>query len=396
VKRLAVLGSTGSIGTATLDVVSRFPELFAVAALAAGRNLAVLADQIRAHRPSLVAVAAEADARALAAEFPGLDVMAGEAGRVAVATHPDAGTVVGAFVGALGLVPTWHAVCSGRDVLLANKETLVMAGGLVMAAAARHGGAVLPIDSEHNALHQALRAGEPRDVRRLILTASGGPFRTTPAEALARVTAADALAHPTWRMGAKITVDSATMMNKGLEVIEAHHLFGVPEERIAVVVHPESRVHSLVEFVDGTLIAQLAVNDMRFPILYAMAYPERLPSPFGFLDLVAVGALHFEAADEVRFPCLALARAALRAGGSAPAVLNAANEVAVEAFLGGRLSFPGIAAVVADALDREQGALAAVGSLDDVLAADARGRTRAAAVLAKYAAASDSCSFPRG
>ncbi len=395
-KRLAVLGSTGSIGTATLDVVSRFPELFAVAALAAGRNLAVLADQIRAHRPSLVAVAAEADARALAAEFPGLDVMAGEAGRVAVATHPDAGTVVGAFVGALGLVPTWHAVCSGRDVLLANKETLVMAGGLVMAAAARHGGAVLPIDSEHNALHQALRAGEPRDVRRLILTASGGPFRTTPAEALARVTAADALAHPTWRMGAKITVDSATMMNKGLEVIEAHHLFGVPEERIAVVVHPESRVHSLVEFVDGTLIAQLAVNDMRFPILYAMAYPERLPSPFGFLDLVAVGALHFEAADEVRFPCLALARAALRAGGSAPAVLNAANEVAVEAFLGGRLSFPGIAAVVADALDREQGALAAVGSLDDVLAADARGRTRAAAVLAKYAAASDSCSFPRG
>jgi 1-deoxy-D-xylulose-5-phosphate reductoisomerase len=396
VKRLAVLGSTGSIGTATLDVASRFPERFQVAALAAGRNLAVLADQIRAHRPSLVAVAAEADARALAAEFPGLDVMAGEAGRVAVATHPGADTVVGAFVGALGLVPTWHAVCSGRDVLLANKETLVMAGALVMAAAARHGGAVLPIDSEHNALHQALRAGERRDVRRLILTASGGPFRTTPAAALARVTAADALAHPTWRMGAKITVDSATIMNKGLEVIEAHHLFGVPEERIAVVVHPESRVHSLVEFVDGTLIAQLAVNDMRFPILYAMAYPERLPSPFGFLDLVAVGALHFEAADEVRFPCLALARAALRAGGSAPAVLNAANEVAVEAFLAGRLSFPGIAAVVADALDREQGTLAAVGSLEDVLAADARGRTRAAEALAKYAADSDGCSFPRG
>ena len=395
-KRLAVLGSTGSIGTATLDVASRFPERFAVVALAAGRNLAVLAEQIRAHRPGLVAVATEDDARRLAADFPGTAVLAGEAGRIAVATHTEADTVVGAFVGALGLVPTWHAVCSGRDVLLANKETLVMAGELVMAAAARHGGAILPIDSEHNALHQALRAGEHRAVRRLILTASGGPFRTTPAAALAHVTAADALAHPTWRMGAKITVDSATLMNKGLEVIEAHHLFAMPEERIAVVVHPESRVHSLVEFVDGTLIAQLAVNDMRFPILYAMAYPERLPSPFGFLDLVAVGALHFEAADETRFPCLALARAALAAGGSAPAVLNAANEVAVEAFLAGRLSFPGIAAVVADALDREQRGVTAVRTLDDVLAADARGRDWATGALAKYLTVSDSCSRPRG
>jgi 1-deoxy-D-xylulose-5-phosphate reductoisomerase len=396
VKRLAVLGSTGSIGTATLDVASRFPDRFAVVALAAGRNLALLADQVRAHRPSLVAVADDADARRLAADFPALAVMAGEAGRVAVATHPDADAVVGALVGAVGLVPTWHAILAGRQVLLANKETLVMAGELVMAAAAQHGAAILPIDSEHNALHQALRAGERKDVRRLVLTASGGPFRTTPAAALARVTAADALAHPTWKMGAKITVDSATMMNKGLEVIEAHHLFAVPEERIAVVVHPQSRVHSLVEFVDGTLIAQLAVNDMRFPILYAMAYPERLPSPFGFLDLVEVGSLTFEAPDESRFPCLALARQALRAGGSAPAVLNAANEVAVAGFLAGRLTFPGIAAVVADALEREQREVAPVRSLDDVIAADARARARAGVVMAKYDNASDSLSFPRG
>ena len=395
-KRLAVLGSTGSIGTATLDVVSRFPDRFRAVALAAGRNLELLTAQARAHRPELVAVEDAADARRLAAELPGIAVLAGEEGRVAVATHPGAEAVVGALVGAVGLVPTWRAILAGRQLLLANKETLVIAGELVMAAAARHGAQVLPIDSEHNALHQALRAGEARHVRRLILTASGGPFRTTPAEALARVTAADALAHPTWKMGAKITVDSATMMNKGLEVIEAHHLFAVAEERIAVVVHPQSRVHSLVEFVDGTLVAQLAVNDMRFPILYALSYPERLPSPLGFLDLVAVGTLSFEAPDERRFPCLALARAALRAGGSAPAVLNAANEVAVAAFLAGRLAFPGIAAVVGEALEREQRECAPVRELADVLAADARGRASAAAVVAKYGGGSGSSDLPRG
>jgi 1-deoxy-D-xylulose-5-phosphate reductoisomerase len=384
VKRLAVLGSTGSIGTATLDVVGRFPEHFAAVALAAGHNLSLLAEQIRAHRPRLVAVADETDARALAREFPGLEVLAGKVGRIAVATFPDATTVVGAFVGAVGLLPTWHAVQAGRELLLANKETLVMAGELVIAEAARSGATVLPIDSEHNALHQALRSGERKHVRRLILTASGGPFRTTPAAALRTVTAADALAHPTWRMGAKISIDSATLMNKGLEVIEAHHLFAMPEERIAVVVHPESRVHSLVEFVDGTLIAQLSVNDMRFPILYALAYPERLPSPLPFLDLVEVGALHFEAADEVRFPCLALARAALRSGGSAPAVLNAANEVAVAGFLAGRLAFTTIAAVVEEALAEEQRGPAPVHSIDDVLAADARGRAAATRAMTKY------------
>ena len=384
-KQLAVLGSTGSIGTATLDVVERFSERFAVVALAAGRNLELLAEQVRRHRPRLVAVADEADAVRLAGQFPGVEVRSGEAGRIAVATHGDATTVVGALVGALGLVPTWHAVQMGREVLLANKETLVVAGALVMAEASRCGATLLPIDSEHNALHQALRVGPAEAVSRLVLTASGGPFRATPAEQLEHVTAAEALAHPTWRMGAKITVDSATMMNKGLEVIEAHHLFGMSEDRIDVVVHPESRIHSLVEYADGTLIAQLSVNDMRFPILYALAYPDRLPSPFGRLDLVALGALHFEAADERRFPCLRLAREALRAGGTVPAVLNAANEEAVAAFLAGACRFTDIAAVVEASVEREAGGAHALTDLDQALEADGRGRAWAREALAKYA-----------
>jgi len=384
VKRLAVLGSTGSIGTSTLDVVARFPDRFEVVALAAGRNLELLAEQARRFRPRLVATADEDGARWLRAELPGLDVLAGEAGRVAVATHPDVTAVVGALVGALGLVPTWHALELGRDVLLANKETLVVAGALVMDLARRTGARILPIDSEHNALHQALRAAAPEAVRRLVLTASGGPFRTVPAAELERVTVEQALAHPTWRMGSKITIDSATMMNKGLEIIEAHHLFSVGEERIEVIVHPESRVHSLVEFVDGTLIAQLSVNDMRFPILYALAYPERLPSPIGFLDLVEVGALTFERADERRFPALRLAREALRAGGGMPAVMNAANEVAVEAFLARRLRFADIARVVEEVMAKSASGRHVLGTLDDALAADAEGRELAARVVAKW------------
>jgi 1-deoxy-D-xylulose-5-phosphate reductoisomerase len=383
-KHLAILGSTGSIGTATLDVAARFPDRFSVVALAAGRNVALLAEQVRAWQPRLVAVAEQADATRLRREFPGLEVLAGPEGREAVATHPDATMVVGAFVGALGLVPIWRALALGREVALANKETLVAAGELVMAAAAASGGSVLPIDSEHNALHQALRVGPAASVRRLILTASGGPFRTSSEHDLREVTVEQALAHPTWRMGAKITIDSATMMNKGLEIIEAHHLFNVAEEKIAVVVHPESRMHSLVEYADGTLIAQLSVNDMRFPILYALSYPERLPSPFGFLDLVDVGALHFEPADETRFPCLRLAREALRAGGSVPAVLNAANEVAVARFLAGRLSFPGIPAVVETAVAREAAGVHTLAVIEDALAADERGRAWAEEASAKY------------
>jgi 1-deoxy-D-xylulose-5-phosphate reductoisomerase len=384
-KRLAILGSTGSIGTATLDVTARFPEKFSVVALAAGRNVELLAEQIRSWRPSLVAVAEETDAAALRRAFPGLDVMAGPEGRIAVATYPDATTVVAALVGAVGLVPTWRALSLGREVALANKETLVAAGELVMATAAASGGKVLPIDSEHNALHQALRVGPQDAVRRLILTASGGPFRTWTREELDRATVDQALAHPTWRMGAKITIDSATMMNKGLEIIEAHHLFGVREEQIAVVVHPESRVHSLVEYADGTLIAQLSVNDMRFPILYALSYPERLPSPFGFLDLVEVGSLSFAPADERRFPCLRLAREALRAGGTVPAVLNAANEVAVAAFLAGRLPFTGIPIIVEGAIARESSREHNLAAIEDALAADERGRAWAAEAAAKYA-----------
>jgi 1-deoxy-D-xylulose-5-phosphate reductoisomerase len=279
----------------------------------------------------------------------------------------------------------------GREVLLANKETLVAAGDLVMAAAGRHGATILPVDSEHNALHQALRVGPAGTVRRLILTASGGPFRTRAKEELARVTVAEALSHPTWHMGPKITVDSATMMNKGLEIIEAHHLFGLPEESIAVILHPESRVHSLVEYVDGTLIAQLSVNDMRFPILYALAWPDRLPSPFGALDLAEVGNLRFEPADDGRFPCLALARAALRAGGSVPAVLNAANEEAVAAFLDGRLNFTGIAQVVEDAVERESAEPQGIADLEAVFAADRRGRRWAIETIAKYQRPAGGC-----
>lgn len=384
-KRLAILGSTGSIGTATLDVAARFPDRFAVVALAAGRNVERLAEQVRTWQPLLVAVAEEGDAARLRKEFPRLEVLTGPEGREAVATHPAATTIVSAFVGAVGLVPTWRALTLGREVALANKETLVAAGELVMAAAAASGGRVLPIDSEHNALHQALRVGPPDAVRRLILTASGGPFRTWAEEDLKKATVDQALAHPTWRMGAKITIDSATMMNKGFEIIEAHHLFGVPEEQIAVVVHPESRVHSLVEYVDGTLIAQLSVNDMRFPILYALSWPERLPSPLGFLDLVEVGALHFAPADERRFPCLRLAREALRAGGTVPAVLNAANEVAVAAFLAERLPFTGIPEVVEAAIARETSREHNLAVMEDALAADERGRAWAGELVAKYA-----------
>jgi len=384
VKRLALLGSTGSIGTSTLDVVARFPERFEVVALAAGRNIGLVVQQARAFRPCMVAVADEEDARRLRDELPGVDVLAGEAGRIAVATHRDATTVVGALVGALGLVPTWRALEMGRDVLLANKETLVVAGGPVMDLARRTGARVLPIDSEHNALHQALRAGQPEAVRRLVLTASGGPFRTFTAAELEHVTVEQALAHPTWRMGAKISIDSATMMNKGLEIIEAHHLFDVPGDRIDVLVHPQSRVHSMVEFVDGTLIAQLSVNDMRFPILYALSYPERLPSPIGYLDLVEVGALTFEAVDETRFPALRLARAALAAGGGLAAVMNAANEVAVEAFLGRRLRFVDIAGVVEEAMDAASAGGLRLETLEDALAADASGRALAARLVKKW------------
>ena len=302
------------------------------------------------------------DAARVRQEFPGVSVGFGEQGLVDVATHPEADVVLGGIVGSAGLVPAYEAVKLGKTLALANKETLVVAGEPLMRAARAAGAAVLPVDSEHCALHQALRAGAPSEVRRLVLTASGGPFRTRPFETFPSIGVEDALRHPTWKMGPKITIDSATMMNKGLEVIEARWLFDVEVERIGVVIHPQSIVHSMVEYVDGSVIAQMSPNDMRFPILYALCYPERVdvgpvrPSdaPLPRLDLAGLGTLTFEALDEARYPAVPLACAALKTGGSAPAVLNAANEVAVEAFLKGRIPYLGIVETVARVLARHK------------------------------------------
>jgi 1-deoxy-D-xylulose-5-phosphate reductoisomerase len=353
VKALAILGSTGSIGESTLDVVARFPDRFRVTALAAGRRrLERLAEQVRQTGARLVAVTGEAEAGRLRSLVGvGVEVCWGTEGLVRVATAAGVDLVVSAIVGAAGLVPTYAALLEGRDVAVANKETLVVAGPLVMEAARRSGARLLPVDSEHSALFQVLEGRRPEEVRRLILTASGGPFRGRGRNSLADVSADEALAHPNWSMGPKITVDSATLMNKGLEVIEAHWLFGVEPDAIQVTVHPQSVVHSLVEFVDGSVLAQLGVADMRGPIAYALNYPERVPFEELRLDLWAQKGLTFEPPDAEAFPCLALAYRALGEGGTAPAVLSGANEVAVEAFLGGSLTFLQIAGVVEAALD---------------------------------------------
>jgi 1-deoxy-D-xylulose-5-phosphate reductoisomerase len=380
-KSLAVLGSTGSIGSSTLSVVETFPDHFRVVALAAGRNIDVLRSQIERHRPSMVAVADQRDAAALAEDFPELRIASGEEALVEAACHPDADMIMAALVGSVGLVPTVAAIRAGKDVALANKETLVVAGELVMREAGEAGVSLVPVDSEHNAIHQALRVGPTGSARRLILTASGGPFRSWPMERIETATVNDALAHPTWRMGAKITIDSATMMNKGLEIIEAHHLFAMSEERIEVLVHPQSLVHSLVEYVDGTLIAQLSINDMRLPILYALTWPDRLTSPLPSLDLSEVAQLSFEALDPRRFPAIELARAALRAGGEMPAVLNAANEVAVQSFLDGRCTFPQITSTVQDVLDNWEERNRALESVDHALATDREARRMASEIL---------------
>jgi 1-deoxy-D-xylulose-5-phosphate reductoisomerase len=385
-KRLAVLGSTGSIGEQTLAVVEAFPERFRVTALGAGRNVEKLAAQVRQFAPELVAVA-DADAvRGLRERLAGarVEIAVGPAGLEDVARAP-ADLVVSGLVGAVGLAPTLAALAAGRDVALANKEVLVMAGALVMREVRRRGVALLPVDSEHSAIFQALAGQRREDVARLVLTASGGPFRTWTAERIARATPEEALAHPNWEMGPKITIDSATLMNKGLEVIEARWLFDVPPERVDVVVHPQSIVHSLVEFQDGQVLAQLSVPDMRAPIALALSYPERLPLDLPRLDLAAVGRLEFEAPDRKRFPCLDLAWAALAGDEAAPAVLNAANEVAVRAFLDRRVPFPAIAAtneaVLASHLARR--GVGEVAELGDVLEADAWARARAAEELAR-------------
>jgi 1-deoxy-D-xylulose-5-phosphate reductoisomerase len=370
-KRLSILGSTGSIGQSTLAVVAEHPGEFQVAGLAAGRKIQVLAEQIQQFRPALVSVQDEAGVAALRDLLPpdaAPEILCGAAGVLQVATGVDADMVVSAMVGAVGLPPTLAAVEAGIPVALANKETLVAAGDLVMAAAQSRGVPLIPVDSEHSAIFQALQGERAEDVRRLWLTASGGPFRTLAADRLQEVTAAQALQHPNWSMGPKITIDSATMMNKALEVIEASVLFALPVSQVGVYIHPQSIVHSLVEFVDGSVLAQLGMPDMRLPIAYALSYPRRLPLSSPPLDLCRIGQLTFEPPDLTRFPGLGLGYEAAAAGGTMPAVLNAANETAVAAFLAGRLRFPDIPRVVAAAMGAHQ--RAPLTDLDQVLSVD--------------------------
>ena len=374
-KQLAILGSTGSIGVTTLDIVSRFPERFAVVALAAGKNVERLAEQVRRFRPALVAVGDHTAAtalRRLVPEFHG-EIVSDSAGIECVATLPQAELVVSALVGALGLLPTLRAIEAGKDVALANKEVLVVAGELVTRAARAAGVNLFPLDSEHNAIFQALRGHRRDEVRRIILTASGGPFLHRPLSELHNVTREDALRHPTWKMGNKITIDSATLMNKGLEVIEAHWLFGLPPEQIAVVIHPQSIVHSMVEYIDGSILAQMGIPDMSIPISYILAYPDRLPlDHLPSLNLPQAATLQFAEPDLSKFRCLSLAYRALQAGGTVPAVLNAANEVVVAAFLDGGIRFVDIPAILNDVLDAHVPSVAA--DLDTLLAADAWAR----------------------
>ena len=379
-RKISILGATGSIGKSTLDLVERNPERFEVVAVTAATSVDALADAARRTGAKLAVIAEDAKLPQLRERLAGTDCRAeaGEAGLIAAASD-EAELVIAAIVGCAGLKSVMAAVDAGKTVALANKEALVTAGELMTRAAEASGATLLPVDSEHNAIFQCLSGSRREDIARIILTASGGPFRTAPLEALDGVTPDQAVAHPNWSMGAKISVDSATMMNKGLELIEARYLFGLPSERIDIVIHPQSVVHSLVEFVDGSVLAQLGSPDMRIPIAYALAWPERMGTPAQRLDLAAIARLDFEAPDLARFPALRLAREALEAGGAAPIVLNAANEVAVAAFLAGRLRFTDIARCVGDAL--EEAALPAPRTIDDVLKIDRETRSRVEALM---------------
>ena len=389
-RRLALLGSTGSIGTSALEVVRHHPERLELVSLAAfGSNLEALEAQVGEFAPRLVAVYDEKKASALVARIgENTAVTVGSEGLIAAATHPDVDLLLAAVVGAAGLPAVYAALDAGKDVALANKESLVVAGGLLTDLARRRGAQILPVDSEHVALHQSLRCGSASEVHRLMLTASGGPFRTREPSTWNDIDPEEALAHPTWQMGAKISIDSATLMNKGLELIEASHLFDIPADRIDVVIHPQSIVHSLVEFCDGSWIAQLGVNEMIFPIQYALAYPDRWQNEFRRLEPEQLGRLEFEPLDEERFPAVALAREALNLGDSGPAVLNAANEVAVYAFLEGRLPFVQIVPLVAQVLRSHRPA--ALSSLEDALSWDRRGREQAEEILAAGAGTTES------
>ncbi len=381
-KTLSLLGSTGSIGTNTLKVTSSFPKEFRVAGLSAGKNASLLAKQVEEICPEIASCSNES----VRAELESLlrqrgytmartRFVHGMEGHIEVSCHPESSVVLSAMSGAAGLLPTYRALEMGKSIALANKETLVMAGELMMGKSKEKQVEIVPVDSEHNAIHQCLKGGRRQEVQRLILTASGGPFRETPREKLSSVTPDQALNHPTWNMGRKITIDSATLMNKGLEVIEASWLFGIKADEIDVVVHPQSIIHSMVEFIDGSILAQLGLTDMRIAIQYALSYPERWNSPLPSLDIYNLPKLEFFKPDKQKFPCLELAYQALRTGGTAPAVLNAANEVAVEAFLENGIAYHEIAHIIQSVLDTHQPQKAP--DLDAVLKADAWAREEA-------------------
>lgn len=388
-KQLAILGSTGSIGRQCLSVVETLPGRFGVVSLAAGSNLTELLAQIERHHPQLVSVCDAQKADELAVLLrekqvdPAPSIHHGREGMLAAGTHPEAEVVVSAAVGVVGLEATYEAIKLGKTIALSNKEVLVAAGELVMAAVQKSGKELLPVDSEHNAVHQCLQGGEHGEVRRLVLTASGGPFRKTPLKDLAAVTVEQALAHPNWRMGNRITIDSATMMNKGFEVIEAHWLFGMRAAQIDVVIHPQSTIHSMVEYVDGSILAQLGPTDMRMPIQYALTYPERVASNQVALDWGKLKRLDFERASTRRYPSLRLAREAMKKGGALPCALNAADEVAVEAFLEHRLPFLGIPEVIEQVLARMP--RIKLQGMPDVLTADAEARRMAREEVARLA-----------
>ena len=382
-KTIAILGSTGSIGNSTLSICESYPDRYRVAALAAGKNLDAIFAQCQRWQPKLVSVATEelaSDLRTRLKEknIAGIEVVYGSAGTVKVATLPEVDFVVSAIVGVAGLEATYAAVCAGKTIGLANKEALVTAGEIVIAAARKHNVALLPIDSEHNAIHQCMRGGTPAEVKQIWLTASGGPFRELPLADFEKITVAQALKHPTWVMGQRITIDSATMMNKGFEVIEACRLFDLPAARVQVTVHPQSTIHSLVEYIDGSILAQLSVTDMRLPILYALSYPERVQSSLTF-DMKTLGQLDFSQPDLAKFPCLRLAYEAAEAGGAHCIALNAADEIAVAAFLDGRISFNGIARTIESVLAKTP--VAHPATITAVLQADADARALAASLI---------------
>lgn len=374
-KKLTILGSTGSIGRSTLDVVASNRQDFKVVALAAGRNIDILESQIRDFSPDIVAVADEHTARALSKRVNGLNVLTGEEGINSVASYEQSDFVISSIVGSAGLMPTMAAIRAGKTVGLANKETLVMAGEIVMSEARKRGVKIIPVDSEHSAVFQCIEGHKRADVRRIILTASGGPFMGKGRNELKDITASEALKHPNWSMGKKISIDSATLMNKGLEVIEACWLFDIPPENVSVLIHPQSIVHSLVEFVDRSCLAQMSVPDMRGPISYALSYPGRIGDPIPPLELDVIGSLTFRRPDHETFPCLSYAYDAIKTGGTMPCVLNASNEVAVTAFLNGRIGFNGIPSVVRKTIDSHKAG--AVATLEDVMDADRWSRERA-------------------